>query len=160
MIRRPPRSTPLYSSAASDVYKRQVVQRDASTTREDETRDDQREDDDDRDDDSDDDSGVHCFSSSSRISRAALSIVLLRRLAEGAFSMLARCLSCWRTVRRRCVLIRHVGFLPADTVSPVGAASSHCRRCGCRDRDVLAAQPLRDHGRDACLLYTSDAADE
>ena len=24
MIRRPPRSTPLYSSAASDVYKRQV----------------------------------------------------------------------------------------------------------------------------------------
>src|SRR5665647_1963052 len=25
MIRRPPRSTPLYSSAASDVYKRQVV---------------------------------------------------------------------------------------------------------------------------------------
>src|SRR5660397_290072 len=26
MIRRPPRSTPLYSSAASDVYKRQVVQ--------------------------------------------------------------------------------------------------------------------------------------
>src|SRR5660397_286373 len=27
MIRRPPRSTPLYSSAASDVYKRQVPQR-------------------------------------------------------------------------------------------------------------------------------------
>src|SRR5665647_1853419 len=27
MIRRPPRSTPLYSSAASDVYKRQVVLR-------------------------------------------------------------------------------------------------------------------------------------
>src|SRR5674476_1697472 len=27
MIRRPPRSTPLYSSAASDVYKRQVVER-------------------------------------------------------------------------------------------------------------------------------------
>src|SRR5450759_5612050 len=26
MIRRPPRSTPLYSSAASDVYKRQVVE--------------------------------------------------------------------------------------------------------------------------------------
>src|SRR5674476_1693193 len=26
MIRRPPRSTPLYSSAASDVYKRQVQQ--------------------------------------------------------------------------------------------------------------------------------------
>src|SRR3546814_12979795 len=26
MIRRPPRSTPLYSSAASDVYKRQVLQ--------------------------------------------------------------------------------------------------------------------------------------
>src|SRR5665647_1398521 len=26
MIRRPPRSTPLYSSAASDVYKRQVAQ--------------------------------------------------------------------------------------------------------------------------------------
>src|SRR5660397_246861 len=26
MIRRPPRSTPLYSSAASDVYKRQVGQ--------------------------------------------------------------------------------------------------------------------------------------
>src|SRR5660397_204099 len=26
MIRRPPRSTPLYSSAASDVYKRQAVQ--------------------------------------------------------------------------------------------------------------------------------------
>ena len=25
MIRRPPRSTPLYSSAASDVYKRQIV---------------------------------------------------------------------------------------------------------------------------------------
>eukprot|EP00826_Nyctotherus_ovalis_P052549 TRINITY_DN6680_c0_g1_i2.p1 TRINITY_DN6680_c0_g1~~TRINITY_DN6680_c0_g1_i2.p1 ORF type:complete len:106 (-),score=49.25 TRINITY_DN6680_c0_g1_i2:90-386(-) len=25
MIRRPPRSTPLYSSAASDVYKRQLV---------------------------------------------------------------------------------------------------------------------------------------
>src|SRR5665647_3714373 len=25
MIRRPPRSTPLYSSAASDVYKRQVI---------------------------------------------------------------------------------------------------------------------------------------
>ena len=25
MIRRPPRSTPLYSSAASDVYKRQVA---------------------------------------------------------------------------------------------------------------------------------------
>ena len=25
MIRRPPRSTPLYSSAASDVYKRQTV---------------------------------------------------------------------------------------------------------------------------------------
>ena len=25
MIRRPPRSTPLYSSAASDVYKRQVL---------------------------------------------------------------------------------------------------------------------------------------
>ena len=30
MIRRPPRSTPLYSSAASDVYKRQVV--DPTTT--------------------------------------------------------------------------------------------------------------------------------
>src|SRR5660397_119595 len=28
MIRRPPRSTPLYSSAASDVYKRQYVHRD------------------------------------------------------------------------------------------------------------------------------------
>src|SRR5660397_126551 len=27
MIRRPPRSTPLYSSAASDVYKRQDVER-------------------------------------------------------------------------------------------------------------------------------------
>ena len=27
MIRRPPRSTPLYSSAASDVYKRQVIER-------------------------------------------------------------------------------------------------------------------------------------
>src|SRR5660397_269089 len=27
MIRRPPRSTPLYSSAASDVYKRQVKDR-------------------------------------------------------------------------------------------------------------------------------------
>src|SRR5660397_152933 len=27
MIRRPPRSTPLYSSAASDVYKRQCVER-------------------------------------------------------------------------------------------------------------------------------------
>ena len=26
MIRRPPRSTPLYSSAASDVYKRQIVE--------------------------------------------------------------------------------------------------------------------------------------
>src|SRR5665647_2840250 len=26
MIRRPPRSTPLYSSAASDVYKRQVLE--------------------------------------------------------------------------------------------------------------------------------------
>ena len=26
MIRRPPRSTPLYSSAASDVYKRQILQ--------------------------------------------------------------------------------------------------------------------------------------
>ena len=26
MIRRPPRSTPLYSSAASDVYKRQVAE--------------------------------------------------------------------------------------------------------------------------------------
>ena len=25
MIRRPPRSTPLYSSAASDVYKRQLI---------------------------------------------------------------------------------------------------------------------------------------
>ena len=25
MIRRPPRSTPLYSSAASDVYKRQMI---------------------------------------------------------------------------------------------------------------------------------------
>ena len=25
MIRRPPRSTPLYSSAASDVYKRQII---------------------------------------------------------------------------------------------------------------------------------------
>ena len=28
MIRRPPRSTPLYSSAASDVYKRQVLAND------------------------------------------------------------------------------------------------------------------------------------
>ena len=28
MIRRPPRSTPLYSSAASDVYKRQAYMRD------------------------------------------------------------------------------------------------------------------------------------
>src|SRR5660397_48551 len=27
MIRRPPRSTPLYSSAASDVYKRQLLER-------------------------------------------------------------------------------------------------------------------------------------
>src|SRR5665647_3826421 len=31
MIRRPPRSTPLYSSAASDVYKRQSSQRPCST---------------------------------------------------------------------------------------------------------------------------------
>src|SRR5674476_1553638 len=30
MIRRPPRSTPLYSSAASDVYKRQVFDFDAA----------------------------------------------------------------------------------------------------------------------------------
>src|SRR5660397_271228 len=30
MIRRPPRSTPLYSSAASDVYKRQPRERDES----------------------------------------------------------------------------------------------------------------------------------
>src|SRR5660397_71345 len=30
MIRRPPRSTPLYSSAASDVYKRQVLKGDVS----------------------------------------------------------------------------------------------------------------------------------
>src|SRR5674476_1638094 len=30
MIRRPPRSTPLYSSAASDVYKRQVLDHDAA----------------------------------------------------------------------------------------------------------------------------------
>src|SRR5450759_4009032 len=33
MIRRPPRSTPLYSSAASDVYKRQVQVWDATTGR-------------------------------------------------------------------------------------------------------------------------------
>src|SRR5660397_298302 len=32
MIRRPPRSTPLYSSAASDVYKRQVVTNPNCTT--------------------------------------------------------------------------------------------------------------------------------
>src|SRR5665647_3273420 len=31
MIRRPPRSTPLYSSAASDVYKRQAIYRKAWT---------------------------------------------------------------------------------------------------------------------------------
>src|SRR5660398_318245 len=31
MIRRPPRSTPLYSSAASDVYKRQVAQQSIRT---------------------------------------------------------------------------------------------------------------------------------
>src|SRR5665647_679867 len=32
MIRRPPRSTPLYSSAASDVYKRQVLHIDTLST--------------------------------------------------------------------------------------------------------------------------------
>ena len=31
MIRRPPRSTPLYSSAASDVYKRQTLDREADS---------------------------------------------------------------------------------------------------------------------------------
>src|SRR5665647_3965535 len=33
MIRRPPRSTPLYSSAASDVYKRQLKDRHGGWTR-------------------------------------------------------------------------------------------------------------------------------
>src|SRR5660398_186664 len=38
MIRRPPRSTPLYSSAASDVYKRQLPRTDKNPPRQRETR--------------------------------------------------------------------------------------------------------------------------